>query len=80
MVSSQVSLFPGERVFGFGSMDDIVLGHEGLLSSLSSRVSFGGQSYFDLLLSDISLQAGYSGGPLVNTSGEVIGIHTVFQA
>lgn len=32
-----------------------------------------------LIVSDIPLQAGYSGGPLLNRRGEIIGVHTVYE-
>lgn len=32
-----------------------------------------------LIVSDIPLQAGYSGGPLLSHDAEIIGVHTVYE-
>ncbi len=45
----------------------------GVISALDREVAISGQSY-DLLQTDASINSGNSGGPLVNSYGEVIGI------
>ena len=45
----------------------------GVISALDREVTIGGQSY-NLLQTDASINSGNSGGPLVNSYGEVIGI------
>ncbi len=45
----------------------------GVISALDREVTIGGQSY-NLIQTDASINSGNSGGPLVNSYGEVIGI------
>jgi len=51
---------------------------EGIVSRLDVTVSVGtGQSLYDLIETSAAINPGNSGGPLVNISGEVIGITSV---
>jgi serine protease Do len=49
----------------------------GIISSLGSVQVRGNGRLFPIIHSDVSLAPGSSGGPLVNTSGEVVGINTM---
>jgi S1-C subfamily serine protease len=48
----------------------------GVVSALGQRLDAGGQSLHGLIQTDAPIQAGWSGGPLVDGSGAVIGITT----
>jgi S1-C subfamily serine protease len=50
---------------------------EGIVSRLGVSLSVGGQVLNDLIETSAAINAGNSGGPLVNMSGEVIGITSV---
>lgn len=49
------------------------------LLALDVSADIGGVTYPGLIRSDIPLQAGYSGGPLLNPEGEIIGVHTAYE-
>jgi serine protease Do len=50
----------------------------GVISATNMKVSAeGNRVYKDMVQTDASINAGNSGGPLVNASGEVIGINTI---
>jgi S1-C subfamily serine protease len=71
--SSQVEV--GERAIAIGYPLGIYLGRESAVTSgiISSMRTIGGVDYFQ---TDASINPGNSGGPLLNQSGEVIGINT----
>jgi serine protease Do len=75
------SVKPGQMVFAFGSpfgLEKTVT--MGIVSAVGRReVIRGGDMprfYPDLIQTDAAINGGNSGGPLVNTRGEVIGINT----
>lgn len=49
----------------------------GIISGLGSVQTNGGRGNIDIIRSDVSLAPGNSGGPLIDTSGAVIGINTM---
>lgn len=75
----------GESVFAIGnplSMQFQRTVTAGIVSALGRSISIendeGEQSYMeDLIQTDASINPGNSGGPLINMSGEVVGINTV---
>lgn len=75
----------GESVFAIGnplSMQFQRTVTAGIVSALGRSISIendeGEQSYMeDLIQTDASINPGNSGGPLINISGEVVGINTV---
>ncbi|HLE81835.1 MAG TPA: trypsin-like peptidase domain-containing protein, partial [Dehalococcoidia bacterium] len=72
------ALTPGQRVVAIGS----ALGDfrntvtEGVISGLHRTWREGGIVLEDLIQTDAAINHGNSGGPLVNTQGQVIGINT----
>lgn len=75
----------GENVFAIGnplSMQFQRTVTAGIVSALGRSISIendeGEQSYMeDLIQTDASINPGNSGGPLINLSGEVVGINTI---
>lgn len=67
----------GDWVLGFGSpfgLDQTVT--QGIISSKRESFVVEGVSYGDMLQTDVSINLGSSGGPLVNLKAEVVGINT----
>ncbi len=59
------------------------LGHTvtaGIVSSRRSAITIGTVTYTDLLQTDAPINQGSSGGPLVDVSGQVVGINTAIYA
>lgn len=80
-------------VVTFGDSDRLLLGQtaiaignplsfgwtvtKGVVSALHRQVSIPNVHYKDLIQTDAAINLGNSGGPLVSTSGEIIGINTL---
>jgi serine protease Do len=72
------SLSLGEWVLAVGNALEKGIGvTQGIVSSLNVSVTSGGNTLFGLIQTTAALNPGNSGGPLVNMSGEVIGIISV---
>lgn len=76
---------PGQIVFAIGS--PFGLNHSltmGIVSALGRQEIIGGGSetrfYPELIQTDASINQGNSGGPLVNSRGEVVGVNTAIVA
>ncbi len=69
----------GDSVLAIGNALD--LGNqptvtEGIVSALNRTLNSGGESLSGLLQTDAAISPGNSGGPLVNSAGQVIGMNT----
>jgi putative serine protease PepD len=69
----------GDSVLAIGNALD--LGNqptvtEGIISALNRTLNSGGESLSGLLQTDAAISPGNSGGPLVNSAGQVIGMNT----
>ena len=81
---SEEHLKVGEDIMAVGTPLSLLLKHsftKGIVSALNRTLavsSLAGESYMhDLIQHDASLNPGNSGGPLVNSKGEVVGINTL---
>jgi serine protease Do len=75
-VLSEETPRPGEMVFAFGhpwGQRNVLTG--GVLSAVTSL--HGRQGEIPILRADVQLAPGNSGGPLLNTAGEVIGLNAM---
>jgi len=52
----------------------------GIISDDSRNLVIDGQTYEDMIQTDAAINRGNSGGPLINGSGEVVGINTAIYA
>ena len=52
----------------------------GIISDTKRTVNIEGRDYVDLIQTDASVNSGNSGGPLINTAGEVIGVNVAIFA
>jgi len=71
------SLQPGQWVVAIGSpfgLDHSVTA--GIVSAVGRSNPFAGQQYVPFIQTDVAINRGNSGGPLLNTSGEVVGINS----
>jgi len=83
-IAESNNLNVGEDVIAVGTPLSLILKHsftKGIVSALNRTLQVetsGGLAYMDNLIQhDASLNPGNSGGPLINTSGEVVGINTL---
>ena len=70
-------LMIGETVIAIGN--PFGLSHTvttGVVSALGRSLKTGEQTYYDFIQTDASINPGNSGGPLLNLSGDLIGINT----
>lgn len=65
--------------FGAEMQDATISERRGLILGHDASVKVGNDTFTDLLFSDIPFQSGYSGGPLVNQLGEIVGVHTAYE-
>ncbi|GAB3346091.1 DegQ family serine endoprotease [Marilutibacter aestuarii] len=68
---------PGQWAVAIGSpfgLDHSVTA--GIVSAVGRSNPYSGQQYVPFIQSDVAINRGNSGGPLLNTSGEVIGINS----
>ncbi|HZH44363.1 MAG TPA: DegQ family serine endoprotease [Lysobacter sp.] len=68
---------PGQWVIAIGSpfgLDHSVTA--GIVSATGRANPYSGQQYVPFIQTDVAINRGNSGGPLLNTSGEVIGINS----
>lgn len=79
-IASQASLRAGDFVLGFGTLPQArsFIHHFGIISEVAASLTLGNRTLEWLILTDIPLQAWYSGAPLFNLRGELIGINTAF--
>lgn len=73
----QDSLQAGEWVVAIGSpfgLDHSVTA--GIVSAVGRSNPYSGQQYVPFIQTDVAINRGNSGGPLLNTSGEVVGINS----
>ncbi len=71
------SLQPGQWVVAIGSpfgFDQSVTA--GIVSAVGRANPISGQQYVPFIQTDVAINRGNSGGPLLNTSGEVVGINS----
>jgi serine protease Do len=74
--SSSLSL--GEWVLAIGNaLGEGITATEGIISRLNVSVNVDGNTLYGLIQTTAAINPGNSGGPLVNMSGEVIGINSV---
>ena len=52
----------------------------GIISDTKRTVNIEGRDYVDLIQTDAAVNSGNSGGPLINTAGEVIGVNVAIFA
>lgn len=70
-------LKPGQWVVAIGSpfgLDHSVTA--GIVSAVQRSNPYAGQQYVPFIQTDVAINRGNSGGPLLNTSGEVVGINS----
>jgi serine protease Do len=81
-VGDSNKLKPGQWVVAIGSpfgLDHSVTA--GVVSATSRMNPFANQQYVQFIQTDVAINQGNSGGPLLNTSGEVVGINSqIFSA
>ena len=73
------SLQPGEEVIAIGTPLSTELSStvtKGIISATSRSVAVESGATMNLIQTDAAINAGNSGGPLVNTKGEVVGINS----
>ena len=81
LIGHSDTLMLGESVIAIGN--PFGLGHTvttGVVSTLSRSIETKRRVYQDFIQTDASINPGNSGGPLINLSGELIGINTAIRA
>jgi len=72
------SLSLGEWALAIGNaLGEGIIVTQGIVSRLNASVAVGGNTLYGLIQTTAAINPGNSGGPLVNMSGEVIGITSV---
>ena len=74
---NSASVAPGQWVVAIGSpfgLDHSVTA--GIVSAVGRSNPYSGQQYVPFIQTDVAINRGNSGGPLLNTSGEVVGINS----
>jgi len=72
------SLSVGEWVLAIGNaLGEGITATEGIVSRLNVSINIDGTTLYDLIQTTAAINPGNSGGPLVNMSGEVIGITSI---
>ena len=74
---NSADLQPGQWVIAIGSpfgLDQSVTA--GIVSAVGRANPYSGQQYVPFIQTDVAINRGNSGGPLLNTSGEVVGINS----
>jgi serine protease Do len=72
------SLFLGEWVLAIGNaLGEGIIVTQGIVSRLNASVNVEGNTLYGLIQTTAAVNPGNSGGPLVNMSGEVVGITSV---
>ncbi len=74
---NSADLKPGQWVIAIGSpfgLDQSVTA--GIVSAVGRANPYSGQQYVPFIQTDVAINRGNSGGPLLNTSGEVVGINS----
>ena len=74
---NSANLKPGQWVIAIGSpfgLDQSVTA--GIVSAVGRSNPYSGQQYVPFIQTDVAINRGNSGGPLLNTSGEVVGINS----
>lgn len=72
------SIKTGQWVLAFGSPYEFIQSVTAGIISATGRNTLGISDYEDYIQTDAAINPGNSGGPLINTSGEAIGINTAF--
>jgi len=73
-------LVPGQMVIAIGNPLDLRFTvTNGVVSALNRPVQIDDRLYSDLIQHDALINPGNSGGPLVNISGQVVGINTLIR-
>jgi len=73
-------LVPGELVIAIGNPVDMEFQRSvtvGVVSGLNRKVRYSDEREFRLIQTDAAINPGNSGGPLLNASGEVVGINNL---
>ncbi|MFP4520512.1 MAG: S1C family serine protease [Fibrobacterota bacterium] len=76
---------PGTRIISFGNpfsgkfcnFKPVVV--SGIIGSVNRSFSYNGRLYYSMIQSDIPAISGFSGGPIVDSKGNILGINTVIM-
>jgi serine protease Do len=74
-------ILPGETVIAIGNPSGAgSTVTSGIVSTLRRQVKAGDRVYVDFIQTDASINAGNSGGPLLNIKGDLIGVNTAIHS